>query len=265
MRITAYDDVGQQGSKQRRYLVDNYPPDAPSAPTQAISASGWNLSDAASWSQAMDGTDAAAKYELALVEDTVGAATLAGWNTIGTYAPSPAAATSLTVGVDPLSRYLVMVRAGSPRATSGGTQSWSAWTQSATAKITPPRLQGTYVITETKSKGKTTFGFKSTFAIPAVPAWATSGSATYELWRAQGNGALALVADVTAAAGGSYLDTAPSQGPFSNGVAPQPYTYQLRITLTPKGYKATGAETVSSNKATTGTAATTGTNFTASW
>lgn len=265
VRIAAYDDMGQQGSRQRRFLVDNYPPAAPGAPTQTVIPTGYALSDKVVWGQALDGTDAAAKYEVAFVKDTAGAATLSGWTTVGTYEPSPLAATSLAAGVDPFSRYVVMVRAGSPRATSGGTQSWSGWTESAEAKITPPFLQGTSVITETKSKGKSFFGFKTTFGIPAVPAWATAGSAHYDLYRAQGNGAFSWVANVTGSAGGTYMDTAPTQGPLGNNVSPLPYTYQLRIDVTPKGYKAAGEESVWSNKATTGVAATASANLTPSW
>jgi len=263
--ITAFDHAGQQAAKQRRFLVDNYPPDAPTGPAQTITAAGYSLADAMTWTQALDGTEPAAKYEAQLVKDTAGAATLAGWTAVGTYVPTPAAGTSVSTAIDPLSRYLLRVRAGSPRATSGGTQSWSAWTETASAKISPPFLQGTYRITETKSKGKSTFGFTSTFSIPAIPAWANSGSADYDLLRAQGNGAFALVADVTGSAGGAYTDIAPSQGPLGNNVSPVPYTYQLRVTLTPKGYKASGAETVLSNTAQTGVAATTGANFTPGW
>jgi hypothetical protein len=266
VRITAYDNLGRQGSRQRRFLVDNNPPDQPGTPTQAVSASGYVLSDAIAWGQALDGTDAAAKYEVALVKDTSGGASLgAGWTTVGTYAPTPSAGTSLTAPVDSFSRYLVMVRAGSPRATAGGSQSWSGWTESATAKITPPFLQGTYHIHDTVSKGKHTYGIHSNFSIPAIPAWVQSGSATYELWRAQGSNSLAFVADVTAAAGGTYWDLAPDQGPLGNNVNPLPYTYELRVTVTPAGYKANGAETVVSNRATTGVAATAGATHTPSW
>jgi hypothetical protein len=184
---------------------------------------------------------------------------------VGTYAPTPSAATSLTAAVVRFSRYLVRVRAGSPRETSGGTQSWSGWQESAPAKITPPYMQGTYVITQTTSKGKSYFATKSIFAVPAVPAWVQSGTAHYDLFRAVGNGSMAWVANVTSYAGASYTDTAPTQGPLANSVAPLPYTYQLRVSVTPSGYKAAGSETLLSNRAITGTAATAGSNFTASW
>jgi type II secretory pathway pseudopilin PulG len=265
VRISATDDTGQQGSKQRRYLVDNYPPNPPGPPTQTILASGYSLTDAITWGMAYDGTDAAAKYEAQLVRDTTGAGSLAGWVTVGTYAPTPSTSTSLSAGVAPFSRYIVRVRAGSPRATSGGTQSWSGWTESAEAKITPPFLQGTYHITETVSKGKSTFTFHSVLAIPWIPAWVEPSTATYELWRAQGTGPMVYVANVTSWAGGTYFDPAPIQGPLGSGVAPLPYTYQLRVTVTPAGYKAAGPETVLSNKATTGVTATTGANLIPSW
>jgi type II secretory pathway pseudopilin PulG len=266
VRITAYDNLGRQGARQRRFLVDNNPPEEPGTPTQAISASGYSLSDAIAWGQALDGTDAAAKYEAALVEDTSGGASLgSGWVSVGTFSPTPSAATSLTAPVDPFSRYLVMVRAGSPRATSGGSQSWSGWRESATAKITPPFLKGTYHIHATLSKGKYLYSIHSAFAIPAIPAWAQSGSVTYELWRAQGSGTMAFVADVTGSAGSTYWDLAPDQGPLGSSVSPLPYTYQLRVTVTPAGYKAGGPETVVSNKATTGVAVTAGANHTPSW
>jgi hypothetical protein len=265
VKIMAYDNLGRQGARQRRFLVDNHPPDQPGAPTQVISGSGYSLSDAVAWAQALDGTDAAAKYEVALAKDTTGAGSLSGWTTAGTYAPSPSAATSLTAPVDPFSRYIALVRAGSPRATSGGSQSWSAWTESTQAKITPPFLQGNYHIHDVVSKGKHTYSIHSNFSIPAIPAWAQSGSVTYQLWRAQGAGALAFVADVTADAGGTHWDLAPDQGPLGNNVNPLPYTYQLRATVTPAGYKASGAETVLSNKATTGTAVTAGASHTPSW
>ncbi len=116
--IIAVDNEGNEGWCERRFYVDNYPPNTPGVPvvTEYDSPNSDMAPDTefeATWMPASDGTDSASKYQLAIDKQSYSGE----WLSVFADGADP-----ITTGYEyayvvanPFSRYQVSVAAGSPR------------------------------------------------------------------------------------------------------------------------------------------------------
>jgi hypothetical protein len=227
--VYAIDSAGVSRFDQVYLLVDNDPPAMPASLTPAVNS---NTSVGLSWPQAMDGTQPAHRYELLLFKHELGFTgsgdPISYWSSITGYS-GPNLSFSQTTTT--FSRYAAFVRAVSPWPRYSGYRA-----SGPTTYYSRPLVTGTYVVS-----GK---NHTPTLTI-TPPNFPTSGTTTYEFWRALGTASPVMVSTGT-------TTTRTLAAVSMNNVNDAAATYYVVVRFTPSGYGG-GTETqVISNRVTMG-------------
>jgi hypothetical protein len=229
VRILATDDLGRQTFKDRRFFVDNDPPNSPGDLTCTPRT---DVTTLITWPRAMDGTDPAYRYEMPAYREP--ADPNAAWNFITTYTLDQPAHNLPTVA---FSRYWVWVRALSPRGLA------SSYTSCGAPFISRPLLSGESSCTITGVHSGTT----STVSVKLVFSQPTFGvtGLRYDLYRGTSETSLTLYrSGIAAPTFSENITTVIGSG------AQTPYYYQVRATFTPSGwpyYGGSSPQTISSD------------------
>lgn len=246
VKITVADVLGQQDYKSRQYVVDNYPP---AAPTNLVMESPVPSQVRISWAGSYDGTDPAAGYRVELMKEHKADQY---WDTVWA-GNAGEAETAVTRGeYAPFSRFWSQVWALSPR----GLYS-PVLTYGTEAFVSAPLLPGTWSLARSGNGRKKTYTTSVSLAAPSSPQFKTDGTVTYDLFRSNDPNNMGTVPWKTATTPTAYTDT----NVTAAGAPPQNWVYQYRVTYKAAGwpsYIGNPVRTVWSNKVQTGTGTTVG-------
>lgn len=244
--IKAFDDQGGTPAvATRSFLVDNDPPDAPTAQyLYRTAGTGMTQQLALGWTNAMDGSDPVAVYEGRLMENLAGGSTVGSWSQVGSNYNVPATG----VTTNPFAQYAFEVRSvgPSPRTLT------SAYVQTA-SQVTSPVITGTCTVAKTTSGANGTWTFTNALSMPKPRFPYDANSLVVQVLRTAPGASTSTVVDVTTAAKAAwaagnpyaYSDAMTYTGPKNSN--PQQGNYRLKVTITPLGYD-TGARVLQSNK-----------------
>lgn len=256
VRILATDENGVQGLGERRFYVDNYPPDVPGIPNAQVYS---DVQTRVSWATAMDGTDYAPFYVIRWARiDQTGA--LGAVNTVGALTTNV-----FTHTTDPFSRYTVWAASSNYR---GDT---TAFQEIATPYVSRTAIDGEST-TYFSGTGNRRTAYTSVVLHADSPSFAVS-SVRYDVYRvtpeslglsatpptlsdpptvAEQDALAAWKAALAAGLRASAVYSANTGPDFSesfskkvgNSGIPDRWYYGVKITFTPTGYRGGTSESL---------------------
>ncbi len=228
VRLIAIDENGNEAQKDRRFYIDNYKPNSPGVPVAQIYD---NTETRISWTEAMDGTDPTAKYEVQ-VRKVLSDGSLSAPATVIVNDPA-----HLYYGTS-FSRYTTQVRAGSPR------NLWSDFVAATRPFMTRALLTGTSTTVYTgKNAARTATTDMSVAVTP--PDFGTT-AVRYDLYRSTDPDSMGTTPYRTNI-GSSFAETIVKVvGKFGS---PDTWYYQYKITFNAMGPGGETEEVVWSNVA----------------
>lgn len=223
--LVAIDSDGRPTSIDRRYYVDNEPPEAPGGdPIGEVQTS---LETRVSWPTAKDGPDAddfAWKYELVLQKVGMDGSLDLEEQVILT---DPAYIQATT----PFSRYVPAVRAGSPR------NLWSSW-MDGEVYTSLAEVVG-YSDTTFAGRNKSRTSYTDVVLAVSPPTFGTT-SIRYDLYRSTNPDTISSGTPYMTDVGPAFSETiVKTVGKFG---VPDTWYYQFKVTYTPSGYMGGSSE-----------------------
>ena len=214
VHLVAIDSEGQQTSVDRRFYVDNYPPDAPGAPSGDVQS---GTETRVSWIQAADGTDPALGYELKIVEIMID-------GSLDLYGIFPTPDPAYIQSTSPFSRYIPVVRAGTPR------NLWSDWVDGLAYTSRPEITGDSNTWFEGTNSRRESFTDVNVYC--SIPNFGTT-AVRYDIYRSLDPDTISSRAAYIRDIGPSFYEQINKKvGKFGS---PDPYYYQYKVTFTPDG------------------------------